>query len=125
MAQVTTTSGYVVHFDPEAIVLVTADGAGGQGSALAGVLEGLLHTTGAPAQLLQDLGIASSFVRLTRPDGSSVWLKASAVSAVRVPLQQEYPAAVNAVIRIGGATQGVGEGVQAVVDSVNQAGGRL
>jgi hypothetical protein len=49
--------------------------------------------------------------KLTRPDMTSVWIKGSAVSAIRAPLptEQQGPRAVNAVVILGDLHQAVHE----------------
>ena len=59
--------------------------------------------------------------KLTRPDASPVWIKASAVSEIRPPLATERQAggAVKAVVVIGDLHQAVREDVQTAMSILN------
>ncbi|HEV2444160.1 MAG TPA: hypothetical protein VGT07_16670 [Steroidobacteraceae bacterium] len=73
--------------------------------------------------LLQRLSLASSFVKLTRPDGSPVWINSKSVSVVRQPLPDdlEYAPQVHSVIFAGTLKQALCESL----DQVRQALGRV
>jgi membrane-bound lytic murein transglycosylase B len=60
---------------------------------------------GANPAALQD-GASAKF---TRPNDTPVDIKLAAITAVRIPLRGEYPAAVNAVVTMGGVSQAVRE----------------
>lgn len=47
--------------------------------------------------------------RLTRPDGSPIWVDAAAVDFVRAPLSNEYPASVRSVLELGSLRQPIRE----------------
>src|ERR1700756_2477899 len=68
-----------------------------------GVDRGVLVTAEKAAALVARLGVDPPLVKLTRPDGSPVWVKRSAVSAIRPPLatEQQGGGAVQAVLVIG------------------------
>ena len=79
-----------------------------------GVDRGVLVTAEEAAGLVARLGVDPPLAKLTRPDGSPVWIKRSAVTAIRPPLatEQQGGGAVQAVLIIGGLHQAVREGVQ-------------
>ena len=63
-----------------------------------------------------------AFVSFTRPNGEQVSFAAAAVEKVRAPLSGEYAADVNAVIMVGGETQGVRENVSDVNATLHARG---
>ena len=79
-----------------------------------GVERGVLVTAENAAALVARLGVDPPLVKLTRPDASPVWIKASAVSEIRPPLatEQQAAGAVKAVVVIGDLHQAVREDVQ-------------
>jgi hypothetical protein len=79
-----------------------------------GVDRGILVTTEDGAGLVARLGIQPPLAKLARPDGTSVWIKASAVTAIRAPLatEQHPGGVVKAVVLIGGVHQAVREDVR-------------
>jgi hypothetical protein len=54
-----------------------------------GVERGVLATTEDAAALVTRLGVKPPLAKLTRPDSTPVWVKPSAVSAIRPPLSTE------------------------------------
>jgi hypothetical protein len=86
-----------------------------------GVERGVLVTAEDAAGLVARLGIDPPLVKLTRPDASPVWVKASAVSAIRPPLgtEQQAAGAVKAVVVIGDLHQAVREDVQTAMSTLN------
>ena len=86
-----------------------------------GINRGVLVTAEDAAALVARLGTDPPLAKLTRPDASPVWVKASAVSAIRPPLATEQQAggAVKAVIVIGDLHQAVREDVQAAMSTLN------
>jgi hypothetical protein len=92
-----------------------------------GIDRGVLVTTEEPSALVARLGVHPPLVRLTRPDLAPVWLKGSAVTAIRVPLatEQQAPGSVNAVVIVGGLHQAVHETVGAARAIVNSQGARI
>ena len=79
-----------------------------------GIDRGVLVTAEDAAALVARLGTDPPLAKLTRPDASPVWVKASAVSAIRPPLATEQQAggAVKAVVVIGDLHQAVREDVR-------------
>ena len=86
-----------------------------------GVDRGVLVTAENAAALVARLGVDPPLVKLTRPDASPVWVKASAVSEIRPPLATERQAggAVRAVVVIGDLHQAVREEVQIAMSILN------
>jgi hypothetical protein len=86
-----------------------------------GVERGVLVTAEKAAALVIRLGVDPPLVKLTRPDASPVWVKASAVSVIRPPLatEQQAAGAVKAVVVIGDLHQAVREDVQSATSILN------
>ena len=86
-----------------------------------GVERGVLVTAEKAAALVVRLGVDPPLVKLTRPDASPVWVKASAVSEVRPPLatEQQAAGAVKAVVVIGDLHQAVRDDVQTAMRILN------
>jgi hypothetical protein len=81
-----------------------------------GVDRGVLVTAEDAAVLVARLRVSPPLLKLTRPDRSPVWVKRSAISAIRPPLATEQQArgAVKAVLVIGDLHQAVREDVKTV-----------
>ncbi|HYZ42646.1 MAG TPA: hypothetical protein VE687_18770 [Stellaceae bacterium] len=88
---------------------------------------GVLVTAEAPSALVARLGVHPPLARLTRPDLTPVWLKGSAVTAIRAPLptERQAPGSVNSVVIVGGLNQAVHETVEAARAVVNAHGGAV
>jgi len=86
-----------------------------------GVDRGVLVTAEEAAALVARLGVDPPLVKLTRLDASPVWVKASAVNEIRLPLATEQQAAivVKAVVVIGDLHQAVREDVQSATSILN------
>jgi hypothetical protein len=59
-------------------------------------------------------GLQATLVRLTRPNGTPVWVKASAITMLRFPLDTEIPSppnVVRSVIMVGGFHQALQEDI--------------
>jgi hypothetical protein len=80
-----------------------------------GIDRGVLVTAEDAAALVARLRVDPPLARLTRPDMTPVWLKGSAVTAIRAPLatERQAPGSVNAVVIVGGLHQAVHETVDA------------
>ena len=127
MATLTNIDGYQIAFDPSKIcVIADHDADSGQAvTCVYGILKARVETAETVDALLNRLGIASNFVRLTRPSGYFVMICGAAVSVVRPPLPDEYVPEVNAVILVGSITQGVTENVANATAAINAHGGRI
>jgi len=86
-----------------------------------GVDRGVLVTAEDATALVARLGVDPPLVKLTRPDASPVWVKRSAVSAIRRPLatEQQGGGTVKAVLVIGDLHQAVREDVQTASGILN------
>jgi len=127
MADLTTTDGSTVHFDPGAVTAV-ADHDADTGDAVTtvyGLSAGLYRIGEAVDGFLTRIGVAASFVRLTRLDGTFIWANVKAVQTVRTPLVDEYGPQAQAVVAIGSLTQAVTQTPDEVKQIVNAQGGKL
>jgi len=88
-----------------------------------GVDRGVLVTAENAAALVIRLAVNPPLAKLTRPDGTPVWIKRSAVSDVRAPLATEQLAGalVKAVVVVGGLHQAVCEDVRAAASTLAPA----
>lgn len=124
MADLTTTDGETISFDPAAIVAV-ADRDVNTGVAvtcLYGLSPGIVKIAKPVAGFL---GIAGKFVKLTRPDRSPVWINAGAVSLLRAPQPGEYPPDARSVVRAGSLTQAVTQDPAIVKAAIEASGGHI
>jgi soluble lytic murein transglycosylase-like protein len=70
-------------------------------------------------------GAAIDSVKLTRPDGTPVQIDPLAVSAIRAPLPDEYPANVLTVIAMGRLSQAVTQELDATRAAIRIRGGKV
>jgi hypothetical protein len=127
MADLTTVDGFRYSFMPGAVVAVT-DREVGTGAAVTcvyGITPTPLRIAETVDGFLARIGVSAGFVRLTRADGSPIWVCAAAVSSLRGSLPDEYADSVRAVITAGGLTQGVEEDPDAVKAAIDARGGKL
>jgi|SRR5215468_9669690 len=108
--------GTEVVVDPNAVTLVAGPYPHDLGphTYVHGVERGVLVTTEDAAALVARLGVEPPLAKLTRPDRSPVWVRKSAVTAIRPPMptEQQRGVAVKAVILVGELHQAVSENVQ-------------
>jgi hypothetical protein len=101
--------GTAVDVDENAVTLVSGPYPHDVGphTYVHGVDRGVLVTAEAAAALVARLGVSPPLAKLIRPDMTPVWIKGSAVSAIRAPLPTERrgPGAVNAVVMLGDLEQ--------------------
>ena len=92
-----------------------------------GIDRGVLVTAEAAAALVARLRVLPPLARLTRPDLTPVWLKGSAVTALRAPLatEQQGRGSDNSVVIVGGLHQAVHETIEAARAIVNAQGGTV
>lgn len=126
---VVTTDGRRIGFDPAAIVAI-ADHDPDTGTAVTCIYGlsppwGFIRISESVAAFLARLGIASWFVKLTRPDRSPVWINAAAVFLLRKPLPGEYRADAKSVVFAGWLRQAVTQDPAIVKAAVEAAGGRV
>jgi hypothetical protein len=110
--------GSVVDVDENDVTLVSGPYPHdvGRHTYVHGVDRGVLVTAEDAASLVARLGISPPLVKLTRPEMTPVWIKRSAVSAIRAPLptEQQSPGAVRSVVILGDLHQAVHEELAAV-----------
>lgn len=127
MADVTTVDGVRFLFDPGAVSAIADRDAGATvpGTVIYGLAPAGLRVSGSVDSLLQRLGLAASFARLTRADGSPVLINGKAVAVARQPLAGEYTTGVSTVVFAGSFAAGVRESLDEVRQGINRAGGNL
>lgn len=127
MADITTVEGLQVLFDVAAISAIA--GSDGQTGATGAVIYGLgpegLTVSESTAALVQRLNLAASLAKLTRPDGSPIWINGKSISVARQPAPGEYAAQVHSVIFAGAIKQAIRETLDDVRQAVNRVGGSL
>lgn len=127
MATLRTLDGRDILFDADSVVAM-ADHDADTGKAVTcvyGVTRGELRIGEPVDGFLGRLGIAAKFARLTRPNGTSVWIDGKSVSSIRAPLPGEYGARVKAVIATEPLTQAVEETPEDARTRLNAHGGKL
>jgi hypothetical protein len=92
---------------------------------LYGLTNGTLKINKSVQDFMSRVRIKANFAQLTRANGSPVWINGSVVSTVRTPLQNEYVAAVNAVVFTSALTRGVRESPSNATSALNAHGGEL
>lgn len=98
---------------------------GTAGTVIYGLAPGRVRVNETVDTLFQRLRLGAAFAKLTRPDGSAVWIQGKAVQVARQPLPGEYAAGVNSVIFAGAFTQAVRESLDQVKQAIDGAGGSL
>ena len=127
MATLRTLEGLDISFDPDSVVAI-ADHDADTGKAVTcvfGVTRGELRIGEPVDDFLGRLGIAARLARLTRPNGTSVWIDGKSVSSIRAPLPGEYTTRVKTVIATGPLVQGVAETPEDTRTKLNAHGGKL
>ena len=127
MAELTTTAGEVIDFDPAAVTaLADQDAMTGEAvTCLFGIMPDPLLTAEPVAGLLSRLRLGPKVAKLTRPDASPVWIVGSAVTSLRAPLPDEYAPGVQAVVVVTGLVQGVTETPPQARKALDAAGAHL
>ena len=124
MAIVTTIGGVQINVNPNNIVLLADDRQTGDAD-LIGATPAMLQLNETSSSLMSRLGISNDFARLTRPDGSAVWINGKSASSVRAPLPGEYAPSTQAVVFAAAITQAVREDLPATIAALNAHGGNL
>jgi hypothetical protein len=109
MASLTTVDGSQISFDPTAVMAV-ADRDADTGDAVTtvyGLTGGRVRIAESVHAFLHRIKGEANFGRLTRPNGTFVWINCKAVISVRQPLDGEYGSDVRAVVSVGTLTQAV------------------
>ena len=127
MAELTTTAGEQIDFDPAAVTaLADRDVATGEAATgVFGVMAAPLTTLETVVSLLDRLRLGAKVARLTRPDASPVWFVGPAVTALRAPLPDEYAPGVQAVLSVTGLVQGVMESLEQARKALDAVGAHL
>lgn len=129
MADITALDGTVLLINDDSVVLVAGPfpGDATTRSYVSGPVPAAIATNEDAAALVARLHPQVPFARLTRPNGTAVWIKGGAVSMIRRPIAGETPPneKVGAVIFLGALHQAVAEDVRAAQVAINQHGGRL
>ena len=127
MAQLTTTSGELIDFDPAGVTAICDmdPDTGESVTCIYGIEAGLVRTNDPVADLLQRLHLAAKVAQLTRLDASPIWIVGAAVTSLRVPLSGEYTPGVQAVVAVSGLTQGVTETLAQARADLDAARGHL
>ena len=123
MAELTTSTGEEIAFDPAAITAVAERDAdtGEVCTTVYGLSAAPLRLEEHPRALLARLQLSTHFAELTRPDGSAVWISGPAVTSLRPPSPDEYEPNVQSVIVAGLLTQGVEERPEEARTRLNDA----
>jgi hypothetical protein len=115
MVAITTLSGDVVELGDDMVEIVAGAYPGDVGphTYVYGATRVALITAEAPQLLLGRLKKKEQFAVLTRPNGTPVWIRGPAVTALRAPLWTEipYPGMVNAVVLVSQFHQPVREDI--------------
>ncbi len=127
MAELTTTSGEVIDFDPAAVTAISDmdPDSGAAVTCVYGIEGGVVQTVDPVSDLLQRLHLTNKVAKLTRPDASPIWVVAAAVTTLRAPLSDEYAPEVKAVIAVTGVMQGLTETLPEAQGAIDAAGGHL
>jgi uncharacterized protein YlzI (FlbEa/FlbD family) len=116
MTDITIVSGVQYTIDPDAIETITdQDEHGAPGTYLRGITKGVLEITEPVDVFLAK--IPAKFAKLTRVNGSAVWVNVDAVSALG-PAADLSPAA-RAKIWVGSSTEPVTETLAAAKTAIN------
>ncbi len=127
MADLTTIDGLQFHFDPSAVTAVADHDADTMRAVTTvyGLSDGRVRLAESPEGFLARIGVAQSFVRLTRPNDTFIWVNCTAVSVVRSAPHDQFPVTANALVTVGTLTQAVRESPGEVKQLVNAHGGKL
>ena len=114
--------GHDINFDVKELLLVadhSLDGA--KITCLHGFSRGVIQTFDEVTDLLSKLGVESSFGRLTRADGTSIWVHAPSVAAVQAMAVPDQAASCDNSINICMSVLSVGSLKQAVREKSAEA----
>lgn len=130
MATLTTIDGIKFTFSPSEISAVTDHDAltGEAVTCVYGLTAAPLKIKEAADTFLGRLGITLKFAKLTRANGSPIWINALAVSTLCAPLPGDYVDGVNCLVSVGSLTQGITEDpaeARAAINACRAADGQL
>ena len=123
LIRIETTGGEAVNVKPGGIIRIRPGSGTERGGATVVDCAGLsIHTDEDWEALMGRIGEPKAFARLTRPDGSPVWVRKSAVDGLREPLKIEKadpPGLARSAFRVGGMRQTVRETVEEVLKAIS------
>ena len=127
MADLITMDELQFHFDPGAVTAVADHDADTLQAVTTvyGLTDGRVRIAESAEGFLTRIGVGSSFAKLTRVNGTFIWVNCAAVTVVRSPVPDEYPPSARAIVLVGGLTQAVKETPFEVKQAVNARGGKL
>jgi hypothetical protein len=127
MAELTTLDGLQLFFDPSAIAAVADHDADTQQAVTTvyGLTAGRLRISESVPDFLNRIAVTSAFARLTRLDGTFIWVNCAALKVIRSPLPGEYADAARTVFSIGTLIQAVKDSLADARVAVNSPGGNL
>ncbi len=127
MSDLITIDGLQICFDPSAISAVADHDADTQQAVTTvyGLTTGRLRIAERVDALLDRVAAAKNYARLTRLDGTSIWVNCTALKVIRSPLPGEYADAAKTVLSIGTLIQAVKETLVEVKLAVYSHGGKL
>jgi len=127
VADLTTLDGLHFHFDPSVVTAVADHDADTLQAVTTvyGLTAAPVRIAATPHGFLARIGVAPSFVRLTRPDDTFVWVNCTAVTVVHSPPPDLYPGTTRSLVSVGGLVQAVKETPGEVKRAVNAHGGKL
>lgn len=126
MAELVTTGGLKIFFDSSTVSAVSDHSETGVPvTCVFGIAKIPLEIAENVQHFLGRLSVDKKFAKLSRPDGTQIWIDGSAVSSLRAAIPGEYVASVRSVLTVGDITHGVYEDVSTAVESINAHGGNL
>jgi hypothetical protein len=124
MAEIATATGAIVTIDDDAVTMVTGPYPADKGKRcyLHGLQKGAIPVNDDAKTIVSLLHPKMAFVALTRPDGTGVWVKGDAVSAISQPTAADIPKGlvVGAVLTVSGEHQAVQEAVATVQNKLGR-----
>jgi len=129
MIVIRTTDGQYIDIDEAAILLIAGPYPHDVGphTYVYGASSAVLVTAERADLLVARLGIKPPLAKLTRPDSSAVWVKGAAVTSLRTPLpvEEQAPGEVKAVLEVGPRHQSVREDLSTTRRIINAHGGNV
>jgi|SRR5476649_231128 len=127
MAQLVTATGLKILFDPSDVVAVSDhdDAADEMLTCVYGINSGPLKISETVDDFLGRLDLTSTFAKLTRPNLTPIWLRASAVTSIRPTLAGEYNSNARSVVSVGTFTQAVCEDLESAAAAIDTHRGKF
>jgi hypothetical protein len=127
----TTIDGTVITFNPSAVVAISDhdDSSGTAHTGIYGVASGRTLIAEKVDGFMKRLNIEAGFVKLTRPDGWPIWIRAAAVSSVVAATSGESAVhtvkPIKAFVTVGSLRQAVTQTRDEARKVINAVGGGL